>query len=157
MKTLRHWKKKLKNTPGNGRISHAHRSVRLILWKWPSCGKQSSDSTQPPLNSNTILHVNWTTTFRFVWKHQNLSIAKTILNNKRTSEGISVSVFKLYCRVIVAKTAWYWHKTDMLINGIKSKTQTKAQTSTDTWFWTKKPKMHTGEMIAFSTNGAVKV
>jgi hypothetical protein len=34
---------------------------------------------------------------------------KTILINKITSEGITMSDHKLYCRAIVIKTAWCWY------------------------------------------------
>ena len=36
-------------------------------------------------------------------------IVKTVLNDKRTSGGITMSDLKLYYRAIVMKTAWYWY------------------------------------------------
>jgi hypothetical protein len=42
-------------------------------------------------------------------------IAKTILYNKRTSHGITLSDLKLYYRAIVIKTAWNWYN-DKLVN-----------------------------------------
>ena len=35
---------------------------------------------------------------------------KTTLNNKRTSEGITIPDLKLYYRVIVIKTSCYWYR-----------------------------------------------
>ena len=55
--------------------------------------------------------LGWTI-FNIIWKNKQTknSIAKTVLYDKRTSEGIIIPDFKLYYRVIVIKPAWYWHK-----------------------------------------------
>jgi hypothetical protein len=62
---------------------------------------------------------------KFIWNNNNNNnktrIAKTILNNKRTSSGITIPDLKLYYRTIVIKIAWYWY-SDRQINGIELKT-----------------------------------
>jgi hypothetical protein len=41
---------------------------------------------------------------KFIWNYKKLRRVKTILNNKRTSKGISIPDLKLYYREIVIKT-----------------------------------------------------
>jgi hypothetical protein len=46
---------------------------------------------------------------KFIWNNKKPRIVKNLLKDKRTSGGITMSHIKLYYRVIVIKTAWYWY------------------------------------------------
>jgi hypothetical protein len=63
----------------------------------------------PIKNSKSIIPELERAICKFIWNKKNARIAKTLLNNKRTSGEITMSDLKLYYRGFMIKSAWYWY------------------------------------------------
>ena len=59
---------------------------------------------------------------RVTRKCKGLRTAKTILE-KKTVKGLKLLNCKIYCKIIIIKTMWYWHKDRNIDKGIGLRVQ----------------------------------
>jgi hypothetical protein len=88
------------------------------------------------------------------WKGNKHIISKTILNNKRTTGGITIPDLKLYYRAIVIKSAWYWYRDRHIDQCNRIEYSEKKQHTYHHLILDKKAKTYTMEIIGAGLTGS---
>lgn len=81
---------------------------KSILLKYPYDQKQSTDSRNLYQNSNGIFHRSRTNNSKICIETNYPKIVQIIMRKNKSWKYHSLD-FRLYYKVIVIKTVWYWH------------------------------------------------
>ena len=89
---------------------------------------------------------------QFVWKYKKTSNSQSNLEKNNGTGGINLPDFRLYYKVTVIKTVWYWHKD----RNIDLCNKIESHVPMDTLSLTKETRMYNGEKTISLTSSAGK-
>jgi hypothetical protein len=133
MKTINLWRKKLKKTTEDGKISNAHGSAELILWKCIYYQKQ------PICSMASLSKFQWRSSQRltnkslFIWYYKRLQVTTMKLSKRATLKyhntwlQITLQSHSNKNSMVLAQ------KTDMKTNRTEYRTQIWIQAARPTW------------------------
>ena len=89
-----------------------------MFMDWKNQYSENEDSTQSNLQiqcnhyqaTSGIFHRTRTSNFTLFMEIQKPSNSQSSLEKEDGTGGIHLPDFRLYCKAVVIKTIWYWHK-----------------------------------------------
>ena len=103
-----------------------------------------------------FLHRIRKTMLNFIWKQKRACITKTILNQGSKSGGIMLPNFKLCCKPIIIKTAWYWYQNRYIDQWNRTEAPEITPHIYHHLIFNKRDKTSKGEWIPYLINGVCK-